>query len=318
MIYLKPVGGLCNRMRAIESTVALCEENNCSLTVFWIKNKDLNCSFKLLFKDIKSKKINIEVVEFSNNLVEYYANKVIFYKNKRFGFYKYLKYHLKNYIKNNSLEFKIVLILWKIKEPNFILNKEFIEIYNSNEIQTDNVNEMDLNFIKKIKPLIKNIFSNKKENSFIESCFRINPVKNNLQIFNPTENLEKQINAVTSQFKNTIGLHIRRTDHFISIEKSKTSNFISIIDEVLKENNKVTFFIASDDHATKMQLLSKYSKNIITNEVMSYDRNKSSSIENALIDLYCLSKTDKVFGSYHSTFSQTAAIIGNIDNITVF
>lgn len=50
MIYIYPEGGLCNRMRAIDSALALARESGQPLVIIWALNTDLNCDFHLLFK----------------------------------------------------------------------------------------------------------------------------------------------------------------------------------------------------------------------------------------------------------------------------
>lgn len=48
-IILCPTGGLANRMRAIDSAYNLSIEQNFKLTVFWIKDKGLNCDYSSVF-----------------------------------------------------------------------------------------------------------------------------------------------------------------------------------------------------------------------------------------------------------------------------
>jgi hypothetical protein len=49
-IYLKPVGGLCNRMRAIDSGVSLAGQFNKRLVVSWERDYHLNYKYSDLFK----------------------------------------------------------------------------------------------------------------------------------------------------------------------------------------------------------------------------------------------------------------------------
>jgi len=49
MITVVPVGGLCNRMRAVDSGIALARATGQRLRVFWILNPRLNCRFDRLF-----------------------------------------------------------------------------------------------------------------------------------------------------------------------------------------------------------------------------------------------------------------------------
>jgi hypothetical protein len=54
MIILEPTSGLCNRMRAIDSAVALGKILKKKVTVIWYRDYLLNCSFSELFKPIES------------------------------------------------------------------------------------------------------------------------------------------------------------------------------------------------------------------------------------------------------------------------
>ncbi len=49
MITLIPHAGLCNRMRAIESSIALSKALNHKLVIYWVKNSGINCGFHDLF-----------------------------------------------------------------------------------------------------------------------------------------------------------------------------------------------------------------------------------------------------------------------------
>ncbi len=48
-IWFVPVGGLANRMRAIDSAVALSRQCNSTLHIVWFKDQGLNCRFDQLF-----------------------------------------------------------------------------------------------------------------------------------------------------------------------------------------------------------------------------------------------------------------------------
>ena len=50
MITFVPVGGLANRMRAIDSAIALAQDANHELQIIWFKDQGLNCSFCDLFQ----------------------------------------------------------------------------------------------------------------------------------------------------------------------------------------------------------------------------------------------------------------------------
>jgi len=59
LIRLKPKGGLCNRMRAVDSAIALAHDLEAPLDIYWVRSGDLNCRFDLLFKGIASPSVRI-------------------------------------------------------------------------------------------------------------------------------------------------------------------------------------------------------------------------------------------------------------------
>lgn len=50
MLIIQPIGGLCNRMRAINSARILAEKRREKLTVIWFVNPELGCPFEKIFK----------------------------------------------------------------------------------------------------------------------------------------------------------------------------------------------------------------------------------------------------------------------------
>ena len=57
MIIIQPSGGLCNRMRVINSGWRLARERQEKLLVLWNCNPELNCPFEALFRPVTEFKI---------------------------------------------------------------------------------------------------------------------------------------------------------------------------------------------------------------------------------------------------------------------
>lgn len=282
MIYLKPVGGLCNRMRAIDSMICLCEKQNQNLTIIWLKSHNLNCSFNDIFLPLKSKKINIRIIQ-------------------------------------NEFLYGLILRFFLKKEK--VYKNEFWEkIYDSNRQITSGLSliEADDLFYTKIEGLMESFFEKKEDNILIESCYR-HTTKNqdSYRYFIPINIIFQQATNKSSHFKNTIGLHIRRTDHLKSIETSTDEKIIQLIDSLIMENPNCNFFLSTDCNKTKQNLLKRYKNGITVNQNLTYERNNKKSIQYAVLDLFCISKTERIHGSFFSTFSQVAADIGNIENIVI-
>lgn len=132
-------------------------------------------------------------------------------------------------------------------------------------------------------------------------------------LFTPTNEIKEKIqNTITSFNNNTIGIHIRRTDNSESIRVSTTEAFQRKINEELKKEPTTLFYLATDDNCIKKEFLKKYGEHIITT-IFNTNRDCLEGMQFAVYDLYCLSSTKKIIGSYFSSYTQIAAKIGGID-----
>ncbi|MBP3354053.1 MAG: hypothetical protein J6L02_05320 [Bacteroidales bacterium] len=108
-----------------------------------------------------------------------------------------------------------------------------------------------------------------------------------------------------------IGVHIRRTDNLLSIERSPLELFIDAMQKEVELYPKTKFYLATDDKATK-----KYLKDIFGDKILSIEtdcnRNSEEGIKEAVKEMWLLSKTEKIYGSFYSSFSEIAAKISNI------
>jgi len=137
--------------------------------------------------------------------------------------------------------------------------------------------------------------------------------RNSYQHFKPLSLLINKIEETSSCFNNnTIGIHIRRTDHLEAISTSPTELFVERIEEEISKNKDTLFYLATDSEKDKELLLSKFGNRIITSAEKA-ERNSVQGIQQALLELYLLSKTKHIIGSFNSSFSEAAAQIGGID-----
>lgn len=128
------------------------------------------------------------------------------------------------------------------------------------------------------------------------------------------DEIRKRIEEETSVFsgKKMIGIHVRRTDNVISIKNSPLELFIKEMDKEIEKDINTCFYIASDSLDEKRRLINRYKERIITS-MEQPQRNTQKGIVDALIELCCLSKTEKIYGSAYSTFSVLAAQLGSIE-----
>lgn len=109
---------------------------------------------------------------------------------------------------------------------------------------------------------------------------------------------------------NIIGLHIRRTDNEISIKHSPLRLFIEAVEREISENKDVMFYLASDDAGVKAEMKERFGGKIIVSDKPTV-RNSADGIKEALTEMLTLSLCRKVYGSYWSSFSEAAALLGD-------
>ena len=134
------------------------------------------------------------------------------------------------------------------------------------------------------------------------------------EMFRPIEELQTQINNVVQQFPaQVIGMQIRRTDHITAIQSSPTACFEAIM-EKLDAHTKV--YLATDDEHEKQHFVQLFGDRILTRE-STLERGSKKGIQDAVIEMYILAATNRIYGSKSSSFGQIAAKIGNIEFIEV-
>lgn len=104
-----------------------------------------------------------------------------------------------------------------------------------------------------------------------------------------------------------VGVHIRRGDH----EKAKKHSTLDLfVDAMLKEPSTTHFLVATDSSAERKALIERFGANRLTFPANSLSRMSIRGMQDAVLDFVALSKTDKILGSYASSFSEMAAIYG--------
>ncbi|WP_136659096.1 hypothetical protein [Nitratireductor sp. XY-223] len=130
--------------------------------------------------------------------------------------------------------------------------------------------------------------------------------------FRPAQKLQDRIQSLTSRFRDTIGVHIRRTDHRPAREFSPTSLFKERMNALIAAEPGIRFYLSSDDPRELDAMKTEYGDRIICAPEQDFGRQSTEALQCAVVDLFCLAATRKVLGSFKSTFSDTAARLGNI------
>ena len=265
-IILKPIGGLCNRLRSMASAIQLSQDIDKPLIVYWVKARGLNSKFYELFKPIN----NIEIIE-TNNLSIFF----------RYGVYR---------------GWSFSFLTRDLLKCDYYNNKVIVNLIN-----------LKIDIKKQIKV---NTF-------FAETCEYFYPSESMFSLFQPIDSIQDKIDEIARKFDNyTIGVHIRRKDHKLAIENSPVELFEKMMKKEIQNEPKTNFYLASDCEKTKAYLKDVFKERIILN-LGSTSRLTTNGMQNAVIDLFLLSKTSIIFSSYWSSFSFVAAKITGIKDFTI-
>ena len=152
---------------------------------------------------------------------------------------------------------------------------------------------------------------------YISSCYQFYSL-DGYKCFTPVDAILDRVSSILPEnCTNLVGVHIRRTDNIESITMSPTELFEHAIEEEIENNPRVQFYLATDSPEEEQRLISVFGPRIIVNTCKDLRRDSQQGIVDALVDLICLSRTTKIFGSFWSSFSETAAIMGSEKELVI-
>jgi hypothetical protein len=147
---------------------------------------------------------------------------------------------------------------------------------------------------------------------YIISCNRFFQLERKYQPFKPIQSIRSIVDGLTASYSSdTVGVHIRRTDHSIATASSPEEGFMHAMDREIQQHPEVKFFLTSDSPEVMSRFIEQYKDRVIWYP-KEYTRDTQKGIQDAMVDLLCLSKTNRIIGSYRSSFSETAAQINDI------
>jgi len=137
-------------------------------------------------------------------------------------------------------------------------------------------------------------------------------IQEGLKSFKPINPLKSKINFFEKKYTlhERVGIHMRRGDFKEAQEISPDDKFIIKIKQILKTNPKTKFFLCTDDKNSEKLLKKNFGNKIISYPKKNFDRLDEKFIQQGLIDLFLLSKTKEILGTYLSSFTELAWWIG--------
>lgn len=275
-IYIKPINGLCNRLFLINSVYSFSNKYNFDIKICWKVSEGFSDeTFDSLFD------------------ISYLPEKITFIDEKEYKEASSKLLNLEDYFKQNKISL----------EYNFFVEKRIIfEAIKNKSFCYNSFLSLDWVFHE---------YTN-KSNLFIEKH-----IKPNKELKHKIEKIKKEYN----------GIHIRRNDIFKFPRKDKyLESKEEYYEKIIEKDKEEKFFLSTDDFEIKKNFKNKYPKQIYTNEIKKEIFEKEKIIldekfkmdckpfqKQAVLDLFCLSKTKKIYGNNWSTFSEVASILEKKD-----
>lgn len=279
MILIQTCEGLANRIRVIASGLSMADALHKELTIIWPISSNLGCAYLDLF----ILQNNFLVIEKSIHA------KILQFKGSK-NLFKILLASIHSFV----FSFDFVLLNSEIPEKVWKMP--------SNRLSSQNFPSQ-----------IRNIFVSTSEEFFENSHIHY------ANIIKPIAHIQKKIDLILSEIsKPFIGIHIRRTDHFEAAKMSRTELFIELINKELIINPDIVFYLSTDSIEEAKRIIKIFgSQRIYFDDKKKLQRNTKDGIQQALVDLVLLSKSNRIYGSYRSSFSEVASLLGNVKLIVV-
>jgi hypothetical protein len=128
-----------------------------------------------------------------------------------------------------------------------------------------------------------------------------------------TPHLQQMVDQFSSEYlKNAVGFHLRRTDNRWAIRQSPDFLFINKGREIVAAGKKI--FLATDNERTERKMKRYFGSDLITYQKRTLlekrwpraTKDDVTVVEDDLIDLFLLSRTEYILGSSGSSFSGVA------------
>ena len=268
-LYVHVQHGLCNRLRALMSGMALSYVSGREFVLIWEKDIHCECLFSDLFDDSGFTVYdNLNNIDNFNNMTiyNYMENEINPSKTK------YIEYNESNVSKDIYVKSAYVLenkeINWKLE------NSMFCKLKIKKDIRC------------KIKKYDKSLLIKRCIGFHIRSQ---KPDNNKKNAYDSSKNWTKESHKKINYWRDITSLN----------------RFIPLMDDLIKKNIEVRFFISTDEEKNIKDLKEKYGNRVCFIERNKFDRSKEQ-IEDALIDLVLLSKCRNIYGSFWSSYSEVA------------
>jgi hypothetical protein len=278
MIRIETIAGLANRMRALDSALAMGRELGVEVRLRWPVDPDLGCPFEELFDPIPGL---AEVVDFKPPAI---ANE---YDPAR------------NFLR------RIPLAVAAVNAARAIRRRASEASPRHRYLGLRDVEGM-LETPERILELCR------RYDVDIRTYQRFWRGERDFVGFAPAPSVRRAVEGLAERCRGAIGVHVRRGDNVVAIANSPVSLFMDRMRSIVRGNSSARFFVATDSPEVLQALRGEFGDRIAHHEKSSLDRGDPGAIKDALIDLYCLASCERILGSYWSSFTDVASELGRV------
>lgn len=132
------------------------------------------------------------------------------------------------------------------------------------------------------------------------------------RLFVPVPRLRERIDGCCVAFTaHTVGVHVRRTDHADAIAESPLELFFEKLDAEMARRSDTRIYLATDSEDVKEEMKARYGQRLMCSGKQA-DRTSLAGIEDGVVEMFVLARTQKIYGSYLSSFSEIASELGGV------
>lgn len=88
--------------------------------------------------------------------------------------------------------------------------------------------------------------------------------------------------------------------------------FEEVVERQIAIDSSAIFYIASDSDEVKRLLVTRFGSKHFRYSTMKVSRTTAQGMQMALAEMLVLSQCKKIYGSYWSSYSEAAAMLGNV------
>lgn len=285
-----PDGGLCNRMRSIESAIALGEYLHTPVIVYWRVNWQIRCRADELFRLealTEGRKVPV-TIRIAGRLNPW---RILWLAGCRIKPLRPAVRLLTGLAAAVGRPFRLV------ENPEYRTTEQLLEEY-AGTTDTTKARKMAIHTRWVI---------------YSGGWYGID--RSDFACWRPVPELERRIGEECRKVgdpAHALGIHIRRTDNEVAIRESPDELFEERMRQEIERDPSVRFYLATDSPAVKEKFSMLFGHRLITPQGR-LSRNDTEGMKQAVVELYTLARCRHIIATWYSTFSRTAAAIGGTE-----